>query len=285
MSRVHPPNHLAVVLIPLYKLALSEAELFSIQLALRQLKDYPISIICPDTLQNEFRMLTQTWDHPDIQVDYFADKYFGSTAGYNRLLKSKFFYQHYAPYEYMLIAQPDALILSDQLRSWCQKQYSYIGAPFFEGFADPIHPLKFIGVGNGGISLRRIPDFIKAASYIRYIPNTLAAKPHSIFNLYELGRFIKHRLIFCINLWPLFPRVNEDVFWGMLIPQHFDFFKVPNPEQAIAFAFDAEPRHLFALNHQNTPFACHAWERYEYDFWKDILEKKGLQIPMHPIKE
>ena len=279
MSSPNIPNHLAVVLIPLYKLALTEAELFSIQLTLLTLKDYPISIACPNALKNEFQALTESWDHPHIQVDSFADKYFGSIAGYNRLLKSKFFYKHYDQYEYMLIAQSDALILSDQLNAWCRTQYSYVGAPFFDGFADPIHPLKFIGVGNGGISLRRIPDFVKAASRIRYIPNTRAQAPSSIFNAYELGRFIKHRLIFCLNLWPLFPQVNEDVFWGILIPQHFDFFKVPSPEQAIPFAFDAEPRFLYKQNHHKLPFACHAWERYDHAFWKEILEKQGLEIP------
>ena len=279
MPSINSTQYLAVVLIPLYKLALTEAELFSIQLTLRTLKDYPVSIACPDTLKNDFAALAQQWDHPNIQVDAFADTYFKGIAGYNDLLKSKFFYQQYAQYEYMLIAQPDALILSDQLSAWCEKQYSYIGAPFFDGLADPIHPLKFIGVGNGGISLRRIPDFIEAASHIRYIPNTRAPAPSPIFNLYELGRFIKHRFIFCCNLWPLFPRVNEDVFWGILIPQHFDFFRVASPEEAISFAFDAEPRFLYEQNHQKLPFACHAWERYDHAFWKETLSKHGLEIP------
>jgi hypothetical protein len=279
MPSIKPSQHLAVVIIPLYKLALTEADLFSIQLTLRTLKDYPISIACPDTLKNDFITLVQQWDHPNTKVDAFADTYFNGIAGYNNLLKSKFFYQHYAQYEYMLIAQPDALILSDQLSTWCKKQYSYIGAPFFDGFADPIHPLKFIGVGNGGISLRRIPDFIKAASHIRFIPNIRAPAPSSIFNIYELSRFIKHRFIFCWNQWPLFPRVNEDVFWGMLIPQKVDFFRVASPEEAISFAFDTEPRFLYEQNHQKLPFACHAWERYDFAFWKEILRNQGLEIP------
>lgn len=279
MPSINSTQHPAVVLIPLYKLARTEAELFSIQLTLRTLKDYPVSIVCPDTLKNDFVTLAKQWDHPIIQVDAFADIYFNGIAGYNNLLKSKIFYQYYAQYEYMLIVQPDALILSDQLSTWCKKQYTYIGAPFFDGFADPIHPLKFIGVGNGGISLRRIPDFIEAASHIRYIPNTRAPVPSSIFNLYEIGRFLKHRFIFCWNFWPLFPRVNEDVFWGILIPQNVDFFRVANPEEAISFAFDAEPRFLYERNHQKLPFACHAWERYDYAFWKETLSKHGLEIP------
>lgn len=279
MSSTHQSNCPAVILIPLYKLELSESELFSVQLTLKTLKNYPISIACPASLKKDFQSLVTAWDHPQISVDAFADHYFSSIAGYNRLLKSKFFYEHYAKYEYMLIAQPDALILSDQLEKWCHARFSYIGAPFFEGFTNPTHPLKMIGVGNGGISLRRIPDFIKAASHIRYIPNTRAPFPSSIFSPYELGRFIKHRLIFCVNLWPLFPQVNEDVYWGILVPQHFDFFKIPSSKEAIAFAFDAEPRFLYQQNHQTLPFACHAWERYDYAFWKDILSAQGIHIP------
>lgn len=279
MSNMHPNNNLAVVIIPLYKLTLTESELFSIHRTLRILKDRPISIVCPNALKNEFSHLAGQWSHSNIHVDSFSDHYFKGIAGYNALLKSKMFYEHYAQYEYMLIAQPDALILSDQLLHWCQKKYSYIGAPFFEGFANPTHPLKLIGVGNGGVSLRRIPDFIQAASQVRYIPNTCAPTPSSFLNLYELGRFIKHRFIFCLNWGPLLPKVNEDVFWGMLIPHHFDFFRVPTPEEAIDFAFDVEPKFLYEKNQQKLPFACHAWERFDYVFWKDILNQQGIDIP------
>jgi len=272
--------HQSVVIIPLYKEALNETETFSFNRTLEILYQHPVIIICPESLAQNFNQQKLGWPHPNINIQSFANTFFLGIAGYNRLLKSRFFYESFKQFEYMLLVQTDALIITDQLIDWCQKGYSYIGAPFFVGFANPSRPLTFFGVGNGGISLRRIPDFIKAASPLLYIPNTLALKPKSLFDSFGIFRFIKHRILFSLNRWPLFPRINEDVYWGVLIPRYFSFFKVPKPEEALQFAFDAEPRYLFELNQHQLPFACHAWEKFDISFWREILLQQGITLPL-----
>lgn len=267
-----------LVLIPLYKTDFSTAEWFSFNRTLEVLKNYPICIACPHHLLKDFQTEAKSWPRK-VLFQAFPDKYLGSIAGYNKLLKSFSFYRTFAQYEYLLIAQTDALILSDQLSAWCNKGFSFIGAPFFNGFALPTKPLRFLGVGNGGLSLRRIPDFLRCESPLRYVPNFLAASPKSYLDLKGALKFIKHRLLFCLNRAPLFPQVNEDVYWSLLIPKKFCFFKVAPITEAIEFAFDTEPSFLYDLNKEKLPFACHAWEKYDPDFWKTILKKHGIDLP------
>ena len=69
------------------------------------------------------------------------------------------------------------------------------------------------------------------------------------------------------------------MYWGVLIPRYFSFFKVPKPEEALQFAFDAEPRYLFELNKHQLPFACHAWEKFDLEFWTEHLSKINIILP------
>jgi hypothetical protein len=269
-------KHRSVVVIPLYKLDLSNAEWFSLKQTLKVLHNHPCTIICPDHLFSELLNASRNWGAA-IKIKAFPNNYFKSINGYNRLLRSPIIYQAFSEYEYMLIVQTDALILQDKLDEWCERGYSYVGAPFFKGFSNPTMPLEFIGVGNGGLSLRHIPDFLQCQTAIRYIPNILAQSPKNIFDLKALLKFIKHHFIFCFNFEPLFPKVNEDVYWGLLIPKIFPFFKVASPMEAIKFAFDAEPRYLFELNKHQLPFGCHAWERYDHEFWKSALVSLNIE--------
>jgi hypothetical protein len=271
----HTKNQ-SVVVIPLYKLDLSNPEWFSIKQTLKVLHNYPCTIICPEHLSSKLIDASRNWGI-SIEIQAFPNAYFGSISGYNKLLRSSIFYQAFSKYEYMLIAQTDALILQDKLDEWCERGFSYVGAPFFKGFSKPSLPLEFIGVGNGGLSLRRIPDFLQCQKAIRYIPNFLAQAPKNFFDIKALLKFIKHSFIFCFNFEPLFPKVNEDVYWGLLIPKIFPFFKVASPMEAIGFAFDAEPRYLFELNKGQLPFGCHAWERYDYEFWKSTLVSLNIE--------
>jgi hypothetical protein len=173
--------------------------------------------------------------------------------GYNNLLLSRCFYQAFDEYEYMLIVQTDALVLSNALEEWCAKQYSYVGAPWFDGYTTPTRPLRLSNVGNGGFSLRRIPDFLKVLSRPRVFKNVLMENwPGSLLS--TVYRYIKdyHSLVYGdvhLNV-----EVNEDLFWGLFVPRQCSFFHVPTPLEAMSFAFEAHPDHLYELNQKRLPF-------------------------------
>ena len=87
------------------------------------------------------------------------------------LWMSKQFYFRFLPnYKYMLIYQLDAWVFTDNLQEWCDKGYDYIGAPFLSIVKKNSPRVIFKGVGNGGLSLRRIQYCIDVLSLPRYLP-------------------------------------------------------------------------------------------------------------------
>ena len=269
-----------VVVIPFYQIHLSQSELFSVAHNTKVLQEFRIVAVCPQSIEVPLKKILMVI-YPKIEIESFDDIYFGSISGYNRLLKSAEFYKRFSAHEYLLLAQTDALVISNELEKWCAPKYSYIGAPWFEGFTQPTKPLRLMGVGNGGFSLRRIQDFIECLQNNCYLPNVLATKPTKIFDIPGHLRFIKHHYLYSWSKGVFQTKINEDVFWGLLIPMRHPKFKVAPIKKAYEFAFDAEPRYLFELNHQQLPFGCHAWERYDRDFWIEKLNSLGIAIPNH----
>ena len=48
--------------------------------------------------------------------------------------------------------------------------------------------------------------------------------------------------------------------------------------QAIKFSFEVMPSYLYKLNNNVLPFGCHAFEKYESDFWKIIFNKNNINL-------
>lgn len=261
------------VVIPIYQSALSPSELFSIQIAATILAKHDICFVGPTHLADFLGRLCQRFDQKTTFKTY-PDHYFSSVAGYNDLMLSSVFYQTFTDYHYILIAQTDSLVFKDELNFWADKNYSYIGAPWFEGYTQPVLPLKLSSVGNGGFSLRNIQDFLRVLNCPRIFKNTLMESwPGSfISNTY---RYLKDYHSFVYKNLHLNINVNEDLFWSLFVPRRCPFFTVPDAMDAVAFAFEAHPEFLFELNHRQLPFGCHAWERYHPEFWKPFLDRIG----------
>lgn len=268
----------AAVLVPLYKESMTTTEEFSFRTTLSVLSKHDIYVICPVRLSCYLSAL-QKETLLNFDVEYFPNRYFSSIDGYNHLLTSLGFYSRFDRYEYILVVQTDALVFSDQLEEWCDRNFSYIGAPWFKGVDRPELPLSFLGVGNGGFSLRKVGDFVRVLSIPRYIPNILVKAPSHFRKIYQWLRFVKHRFVFSYSFFPLRPKINEDFFWGFLVPERCSFFSVPKPEEAIPFAFEVAPEYLFELNGKQLPFGCHAWEKYNPQFWVEILGKEAALNP------
>ena len=255
-----------VVLVPVYQWPLKSMEMLSLVNTAKKLAEHDLVVVCPERVKS---FLPLKIGEKTISSVVFNEKYFSSIAGYNKLLTSRKFYKCFSAYEYMLIVQLDALVISDQLNFWCEHNYSYIGAPWFVGFTEPEQPHRFLGVGNGGFSLRSCEDCIRVLS-------SLKCMRFSDKLIYSLARKTSplgflNRNVFKFNIHPLSPEVNEDAFWGILASSTFDLFKVPTPEVALRFAFEVEPRFLFKLSQGVLPFGCHAWEVYDRLFWVEQL--------------
>ena len=152
-----------VVVIPIYKYNLEEYEKHSLYSIFNILqKDYCIAAICGETFDmqkfyNDNNIKNFRFD----RVITFDNKYFNSIDSYNDLCLTNDLYKVFLnEFEYMLIAQTDCLILSNQLKKFIDKKYYYIGSPIV--WPNTVETLIDYPTGryyNGGFSLRNLEFF------------------------------------------------------------------------------------------------------------------------------
>lgn len=270
-----------IIVIPIYKSELSWVEKASLHQCIKILGQFPIKFVCPKNLEvTHYEEMLQD-KTCNFSFEKFDNKYFKSVADYSKLLLDKIFYQRFADYEFMLIYQLDAWVFENKLEYWCDKNYDYIGAPWFEGLDEangnsPMMPVA----GNGGFSLRKIPSVLKVLS-INY------KEPQSFSQIYnknkKKNKFIK---LLCYPLYlikylfqpqhfsPVWKttKMYEDYSISIYGPMVYDDFKTAPPEIALQFSFEAQPKRLYELNNKTLPFGCHAFEKYDYEFWKSFIQ-------------
>lgn len=234
----------------------------------RHLGRYDRFLVVPDTLQikvNGFREMR------------FHSRYFGSVKAHQNLLFSEEFYQAFSSYEFLLVHHLDSLVFSDKLMEWCEAGFDYIAPPWIRHKDAPYYGNHdYEGkVGNGGFSLRKIKSFLAVLRSKRlarppssYIKSALrygsSTRKYSIFLKYPL--YYHHKYNGVRRELDNYPH-NEDHFWADRAMHYDPNFKVVPVMTALRFAFECVPRYCFELNENRIPFGCHAWNRYDRDFW------------------
>lgn len=248
-------THSIAIVTPLYKKNPSEAELASLRHSFGVLCRRKRFIVAPDGLDlSEYGEVLN-----GCKIMQLDARHFISVASYNRLMLSKYFYQLFQNFEYMLLFQPDAIVFRDELDNWCDRGYDYIGAPWPNGYdirqlTMRSWPLmdkvlyKFYKpsrkyVGNGGLSLRKI----SAALNI-------------------LGRHW-----WAVRTWDVY----EDLFWAVYSRN------VPGEKEASMFSLELEPSAYYRANGNLLPLGCHAWEKYEPEFWHVQFKLEGFAQLAH----
>lgn len=260
------------IIIPIYKEEMTKGELISLQQCFTILGNYQIIFVCPKNL--EFGTI-HTSNKGKAQFVFLEVQHFESITTYNHLLLSVWFYELFSNYKYILIHQLDSFVFKDELINWIEKGYSYVGAPWFENDSD-----KFMGVGNGGFSLRNVNDCIsvlKNNKKVHSLKSWITRNKQSKKSLYWL-RGMKH--YFMSDTFKSIHKnkiVNEDKTFA-LAGKRFNFFKIPNPEIALKFAFEKQPSRLFKMNNNQLPFGCHAWWTYDLKFFTPFIEEFGYLI-------
>ncbi len=328
-------SHACCVVVPIYTTDLKPEEWFALKNNRAKLAAYPFIAIAPEGLD-----LTPLTDEVEFQdTRRFPAICFESSDTYSRLLTQAEFWEAFQDYEYMLIAQLDAIIFKSNLDDWLAKDYDYVGAPWLSGLGgngllkpanlqpllqcdnediesiytelrhrgvlneedrlvldyrsklrtlnfaglngtskkDVLKALKhaaaayeeFIGVGNGGLSLRniasardvldsrRIPPAISLTSAELEQTPMVAEELDKLIHLQSIAEAGNESLVqlFLINTC-----LPEDLFWGELAELFLPEFKVAKPEVALRFSFETNPGLCFRLNKEQLPFGCHAWD-------------------------
>jgi hypothetical protein len=256
------------VIVPLYKQIPNEAEIKSLNQCIRILLKHPIVFFCGKNFDsNYYEKFCE--GKINFRIERFENNYFESINCYNKLMLSRHFYQKFINYEYIFIYQLDAFIFRDELDYWCSLGYDIIGAPWFKGFDKPEEPLVFLGSGNGGCTLRKIKSCLRVLTRFSYVENPfkLFLQEKSFFNLLK-NLTIQNNFHYKFNNYEL----NEDYFFSYEAAKKFKWFKICPPEKSLEFSFETAPSYLFKLNKNKLPMCCHAWGKYEYDFWKPFID-------------
>ena len=265
-NNMHTQQPSACIVVPVHKkfVNLSEYEVLSLTQCVKVLHDYPVFFAGPDSIDWSGYEEFCTRNGISFKSRNFSNHFFATPQGYNKLLITPAFYHAFTDFEHMLLFQTDCFIFKNELAEWCRQGYDYIGAPWvgadmFRWFLNPGHPKELVNVhrffknrfirrtGNGGLSLRNIKNLLR--------------------NLERFHNAAEH--------WPGF----EDSFISHYIGTFNPFFRIPGLKTALRFSFDTNPAKAYALNHNQLPFACHAWFRnekphYEHNlaFWEPIIK-------------
>ncbi len=262
------------VVIPVHRWPLAPSEEFSVRKTIDLLGAHDLFWVGPKKMEG---IPPTAHGGRSLNYRFFPDTDFATIKSYNRLMMSRRFYSAFRDYQYVLVVQTDALVLRDELKAWCASGYSYVGAPWFKGFSRPDPAYTLMGVGNGGFSLRSVPDALRFLSRPRYTPHTRWIRSGRKWT--DLLRFIKHQVVYSYNFWPFTPRIHEDNFWGMIAPASHKAFTVPSPQEALRFAFEVAPEKMYDLAGGALPFGCHAWEHYGKGFWLHVLGDEFFETP------
>lgn len=273
------------IVISVWKENVSENEILSISQCLKILKSYQIIFVAPIYLcLDAYKNLCNQYG-VDFKVERFEDCFFQNISFYNRLMLNVNFYKKFNNYEYILLYQPDAWIFEDDLQKWLDKGYDYIGAPWFEGWSNPdSNAILLPEAGNGGFSLRKVSSIIKILSFphtMKYVRNWKDIlddfkKKRLISNILNIPNFIYKRYGFSNSVYSFFKStpIHEDRVFAKYVPKFNRHFKVAPPSEAMYFSFEVNPSRLYEMTNKTLPLGCHAWEKYDPEFWSEFINKK-----------
>jgi hypothetical protein len=238
-------NEVAILIIA-HRPELNPYEEISLMQCNKILGKYRTYLIYPQGLNiNNYKQIFDQLDPIAI-----APEWLSSYNSFNKLKLSPFLYGKFLKYKYVLFYEPDAFVFKDSLQEWIKEKHTYVGAPWFQGFHKSTTDSPLIGVGNGGLSLRKVKVFYMLALLLRFIkPKILSLK------------------------------LQEDVYWCQIIAPRVPFFKVPSPMSALSFAMENHPKRCFEMNGKVLPFGVHAWYKYDLEFWRPFIEAEGYEIP------
>ena len=260
-----------------HKPDLDPLEQISLRQCFRVLGRYPIRVVCPRGLDTtSYREVV-----PDIVFDFIDPKWQSSYANFNRLKILPFLYKRYRSYRFMLFYELDAFVFRDELSEWCARGYDYIGAPWVDNERELC--LSRLGVGNGGFSLRRIGAMLRVTRSLRWIEPPIGRARRKYWSKSEWLKGVasavtsatfRNNTFAPFNTWG----GHEDIFWGDVVPELFPWYRLAPPEDAARFAFELQPRELYEANDGRLPFGCHAWTKYDFEFWKPHIRAEGYVL-------
>ena len=227
-----------IIVIPTHEEHLTLTAKIALDQVIKVLPHYKKAFVIPKSSRADF--LTR---YHDFQVFRVSNAWFGTIEKYNEMSLSVAFYELFVDYEYILIYHFDSFVFRDDLNTFCEMGFDYIGAPMPRNYW--IHcPGR---VGNGGLSLRKVQSFIK-----------LLSKRDEIMVTSGIASYFKDA---------------EDEFFAYCGSKSNINFSVPPISVAIKFSVEGNVSHAFQNIYKGElPFGCHRWsDKRFFGVWRSHI--------------
>jgi hypothetical protein len=231
------------VVIPTHKIDFSPNEKVCIDVSASTLSAWDLYFAVPEGLDIEAYA-----DRYQARNVFFPKERFSNPLNYNQWMLGPELYEAFAGYEFILICQPDAIVVRDDLQFWVDREWSYIGAPWTQKiiFKPNFHNKPHLSgaefhleVGNGGLSLRRIEHTL------------------SLLSRYQL-------------IISEFSEPFEDAMFALLGVIDRDF-KIAPFWEAARFSMEINARQIVESIGMH-PMGFHNLYAYDKAFWREIVE-------------
>ncbi len=265
-----------VSITPIYKLKLDVLEEASLNQLCNVLGDLDKYFIHPVSLDLSY--YAEKFGE-SFQFISFPDKYFTGTSSYNQLLRSEVLFEALSFSEYFLMHHTDAWVFEKGIENWLSTGYTYVGAPIYE-YNQTLEGGHFLATGQGGLSIHHIPTALHVlrswkvvypfkdllAWYAKYNwKGKLRFLPYFFVSIFGFNRLAKSGWNNC--------KINEDLWWGMYVPQVFKQCIVPTESEAAKFSMEFNCEALLKKNNNKLPFGTHQWFKPLFqEFWKQHIE-------------
>jgi hypothetical protein len=269
-----------IIVVPVHRPVPTDLETISLRQCSRCFSNKTLALIAPEGLDlAAYQKLI-----PNAQEVRVEPQCMASVRSYNRMMINSKIYELLSHHSHMLVHEPDAIVLRDELEFWCEQPYDYIGAPWFVGYQSPKPDAPILGVGNFGFSLHRPSTMLEILRQRQrwYGRTELRSDLSRVRRAGEASRLI--RVLRGIGqggtlrgAWTIYEE-NCDVFWSQLVPKFIKDFRIAPPEVALKFSWEVAPSRCYALCNGHLPFGLHAWARYDLDFVKLLLARRGVQL-------
>jgi len=225
----------------------------------------------------------------DLNIIPVSDRRLRSVASYDRFMKSVEFYNLFNAYDYVCICQLDAWVFNDQLAEFAASGYPIIGAPWisYQGDGEMI----FLGVGNGGYSLRnrRIISMFLSRRFMHVdteilrlwinhivlpdIRNGVSNRVVKLFKIMVFGLVSKCRLLHYAIVAGIL--LQEDLYVSLLVYSSMHREKMPGLYETTRFSVERYPKQLITELLKGIPSGCHAPLLYDKDYWGRFMPVNG----------
>jgi hypothetical protein len=269
-----------IIIIPVHKSEPTDFEIISFIQCNKILGHRQIKILAPLGIKLD-KYLEFLPNSTELRVETV---WMSSIRAYNKLMISPYIFYKLKDYSHILIHEPDAIVLNDELDYWCNQNYDYIGAPWFKDYDKAEYNSEIIGVGNFGFSLLRTNSLIKILSSRKRWYSLKRAFNNIFYGMLNFrGYNYKEGLKALGNggkfkgAWQIYNE-NCDYFWSVIASKYHPNFNIAPYNRAVEFAWEVLPHRCLELSNGKLPFGIHAWAKYNLNFLKPIFELKRIDL-------